>query len=84
MYKTMVCCKTASTSADQSDGVRDFGELWRVAEKVVYSPTADDEREDADRARVRLRQVRRLKETAAADITAGGAELAGQAIAAGS
>ncbi len=39
MYETMVCWETASTSADQSHGVRGFGELWRVAEKVVYSRT---------------------------------------------
>ena len=39
MYETMVCWETASTSADQSDGVRNVGEIWRVAEKVVHSRT---------------------------------------------
>ena len=37
MYETMVFWETAGTGADQSAGVRDFAELWRVAEKVVYS-----------------------------------------------
>ena len=40
MYETMVCWETASTGADRSAGVRDFAELWRVAEKVVYSRTS--------------------------------------------
>jgi hypothetical protein len=39
MYETMVFWETASTGTDQSAGVRDFAELWRVAEKVVYSRT---------------------------------------------
>jgi len=39
MYETMVFWETASTGVDQSAGVRDFAELWRVAEKVVYSRT---------------------------------------------
>jgi dihydrofolate reductase len=82
MYETMVFWETASTGADQSAGVRDFAELWRVAEKVVYSRTL----QTATSARTRIEQefdpgaARRVKETSVSDITVGGAELAGQAI----
>jgi dihydrofolate reductase len=84
MYETMVYWETASTGADQSAGGRDFAELWRVAEKVVYSRTL----QTLTSARTRIERefdpgaVRRLKETSASDISIGGAELAGQAISA--
>jgi hypothetical protein len=57
MYETMAYWETASTGADQSAGGRDFAELWRVAEKVVYSPDASDadHHKGTDRARVRAR-----------------------------
>jgi dihydrofolate reductase len=85
MYETMVFWETASTGADQAAGVRGFAELWRVAEKVVYSRTL----ETVKSARTRIERefdpgaVRGLKEASLADITVGGADLAGQAIAAG-
>ncbi len=85
MYETMVFWETAESSADQSAGVRDFAELWRVAEKVVYSRTL----QTLTSARTRIERefdpgaVRRLKESSVSDITVGGAELAGQAIAGG-
>jgi len=84
MYETMVFWETAGSGADQSAGVRDFAELWRAAEKVVYSRTL----QTIASARTRIerefdpRAVQHLKETSASDITVGGAELAGQAIAA--
>ncbi|MGB0095045.1 MAG: dihydrofolate reductase family protein [Solirubrobacteraceae bacterium] len=85
MYESMVFWETASTGADQSAGVRDFAELWRVADKVVYSRTL----QTVTSARTRIERefdpaaVRRLKEKSLADVTVGGAKLAGQAIAAG-
>ena len=85
MYEAMVFWETAGSGADQSAGVRDFAELWRVAEKVVYSRTL----QTVTSARTRIERefdpgaVRRLKETSVSDITVGGAELAGQAIATG-
>jgi dihydrofolate reductase len=86
MYETMVFWETAGTGADQSVGVLDldFAELWRDAEKVVYSRTL----QTIASARTRIerefdpRAIQHLKETSASDITVGGAELAGQAIAA--
>jgi dihydrofolate reductase len=85
MYETMIFWETVSTGADQPAVTRDFAQIWRAAEKIVYSRTL----RTVSSARTRIERdfdpdaVRRLKETSAADITVGGAELAGQAIAAG-
>jgi dihydrofolate reductase len=65
--------------------VNEFAEMWRRADKVVYSRSL----ESVSSARTRLEhdfdpeEVRRLKADAAQRITIGGANLAGQALAAG-
>ena len=59
--------------------------IWRGAEKIVYSRTL----QTVSSARTRIERgfdpdaIRRLKESSETDIAIGGAELAGQAIAAG-
>jgi dihydrofolate reductase len=85
MYETMVFWETVSTGTDQPAVTRDFAEIWRAAEKVVYSRNL----ETVSSARTRIERdldpdaVRALKETSEADITIGGADLAGQALALG-
>jgi dihydrofolate reductase len=85
MYETMVFWETVSGGADQPAVIRDFAEIWRAAEKIVFSRTL----QTVASARTHIERtfdpdaVRRLKEAAGADITIGGAELAGQAFAAG-
>ena len=85
MYETMVFWETASTSVDQAAVARDFAEIWRAAEKIVYSRTL----QKPSSARTRIERefnpatITGLKEFSARDITIGGAGLAGQAIAAG-
>lgn len=85
MYETMVGWETASTGADVPPVMRDFAELWQAAEKIVYSRTL----QTASSARTRVERafdpaaIRRMKAQATHDLTVGGAELAGQAIAAG-
>jgi hypothetical protein len=37
MYETMVFWETVSTGTDQPAVSRDFAEIWRAAEKIVYS-----------------------------------------------
>ncbi|HXW35760.1 MAG TPA: dihydrofolate reductase family protein [Acidimicrobiales bacterium] len=65
--------------------VREFAAIWRDADKVVYSRSL----ESVASARTSLEQdfdpdaVRRLKAAATRRITIGGANLAGQALAAG-
>jgi dihydrofolate reductase len=85
MYETMVYWETVSTSGDQSAVARDFAEIWQAAEKIVYSRTL----QTLSSARTRIERdfdpaaIRQLVESSARDITIGGAELAGEAIAAG-
>src|SRR5690242_16334017 len=85
LYETMVFWETVSVGADQPAVIRDFAEIWRAAEKIVFSRTLPP----VASARTHIERtfdpdaVRPLKEAAGADITIGGAELAGQAIAAG-
>jgi dihydrofolate reductase len=85
MYEVMAYWETADTVADQPPVGRDFEELWRAADKVVYSKTL----EGASTARTRIERdfdpeaVRQLKASADRDLTVGGPELAAQAIRAG-
>jgi dihydrofolate reductase len=85
MYETMVFWETVSTGRDQPETSRDFAQIWRAAEKIVYSRTL----ETLSSARTRLERdfdpavIRQLKQSSGRDLTVGGAELAGQAIAAG-
>ena len=65
--------------------IREFGELWRAADKIVYSTTLVD----VHTGRTRIERsfdpdaVRRLKEAAENDLSIGGPHLAGQALRAG-
>jgi dihydrofolate reductase len=81
---TMGWWETVNTDGEPAV-VRDYAEDWRATEKVVYSRTL----RSPSSVRTRIERdfdpvvIRELKETAGADITVGGAELAGQALAAG-
>jgi len=82
MYETMVYWETDD---DQSAVAKDFGEIWRTAEKVVYSrtlPTVSSERTRIERE-FDAGAIGRLKESSGSDISIGGAELGGRAIAEG-
>ncbi len=85
MYEAMAYWETARTDADQSPVMRDFAEMWRAAEKVVYSTTL--EAISGDRTRIErdfdLEAVRQMKASASRDLTVGGPDLAAQAIKAG-
>ena len=80
----MVFWETARTEAEPAV-IRDFAGIWRAAEKIVYSRAL----QTVSSARTRIEHdldpdaVRRFKQSAGADITVGGAELAGHAIGAG-
>jgi len=82
MYDTMVFWETMD---DPEPVMRDYAEVWRAADKVVYSRTLEEPRS----ARTRVERdfdpdaVRALKEAATAPISIGGAELAGEALRAG-
>jgi dihydrofolate reductase len=85
MYEVMVYWETAPALADQPPFMRDYAEIWRAADKVVYSRTL----ETVSSVRTRIERdfapeaVRELKATAGRDISVGGPDLAAQAIKAG-
>jgi dihydrofolate reductase len=85
LYEVMVFWETAGIDDDEPEVIAEFGRSWRDADKIVFSRTLTT----ATTARTRIEDdfdpaaIRRLKETSAADLSVGGAELAGQALAAG-
>lgn len=84
MYETMTFWQDVDTT-DEPAVIRDYAELWRAADKVVYSRTLSA----VSTPRTRLERdfdpdaVRRLKEASSRDLTIGGAGLGGEAMAAG-
>ena len=85
MYETMVFWETAATGPGQSAAELDFAEIWRRADKIVYSRTLKTL--SSERTRIERRfdpaQIRELKASSVGDVTVSGAELAGEAMAAG-
>jgi dihydrofolate reductase len=85
MYETMVYWERADASGDRSPLAREWAEVWRAAEKVVFSRTL----RTVSSARTRLERefdaaaITALKDASELDISIGGADLAGQALAAG-
>lgn len=80
MYGVLVAWETMDDPAPE---MRDFAEIWRASDKVVYSTSLEQPR--SARTRIERRfdpdAVRELK--AAGDCSIGGPGLAGQAFAAG-
>ena len=84
MYEVLVAWETMDTAGEPAS-IRDYAEIWRGAEKVVYSRTL----EAASSERTRIERefnpetVRAMKESADRDLSIGGPDLAAQALAAG-
>jgi dihydrofolate reductase len=82
MYETMLYWETVTTGPAVS---REFADIWRAAEKIVYSRTL----QTAASERTRIERdfdsaaIRTLVENSDVDVTVGGAELAGEAMRAG-
>ena len=85
MYETMVYWETVDPDDDDEPVERDFAAIWRAAEKIVYSRTLETVSSTKTRIERELDPdaIERMKQGSDADIGIGGAELAGQAIAAG-
>ncbi|MDR2986442.1 MAG: dihydrofolate reductase family protein, partial [Nocardiopsaceae bacterium] len=85
MYETMAPWETMGIGDDQPGVTKDFADLWRAAEKIVYSRTL----QETSSGRTRIERefdpaaIRRLKASSHSDLSIGGAEFAGVAIAAG-
>jgi dihydrofolate reductase len=84
MYEVLVAWETMGT-ADEPPFIQDFAEIWRAANKIVYSTKL----ETVSSARTRIERdfdpeaVRQLKATAERHLTVGGPSLAAQALKAG-
>jgi dihydrofolate reductase len=85
MYEVMVAWETPDAFAGGSPATQDYAEIWRAADKVVYSRTL----ESVSSARTRIERdfdpesVREMKAAAGHDISVGGPDLAAQALRAG-
>jgi len=82
MYETMVFWETASNLTAVT---QDYADIWRAAEKIVYSRTLGTP--SSTRTRIErdfdAETIGRFKRSSDHDISIGGAELAGKAIEAG-
>ena len=85
MYEVMSAWETLGTEPADPGYIVDFGQIWRSAEKVVYSSTLDAVETPRTRLERRFEPdiVRALKASSDRDVMIGGPELAGQAMAAG-
>ena len=85
MYETMRAWESDEMFVAESAVTRDFAQIWRRAEKIVFSTTLGDV--STRRTRVERsfdpEQVRQLKSAADSDISIGGPGLAAQAFEAG-
>lgn len=85
MYETLSFWEEPPNPADLSPVAQEFAEIWKGADKVVYSRTL--EAPSTARTRIErnfdLEAVRQLKETASTDVSVGGPELAAPALDAG-
>jgi dihydrofolate reductase len=85
LYETMKYWQTAGTDPAQPGIEREYAEVWRAADKVVFSTSLAE----VDTPRTRLvrsfdaDEVRRLKEDSSGELTVGGPGLAAAALQAG-
>ena len=85
MYETMRPWDTFEAVSGAPPSAQEFAQLWRAAQKVVFSRTL----ESVTTGRTRLERgfdpegLRHLKASAATDLAVGGAALAGQALRSG-
>ena len=84
MYEVMIAWETLDL-ADEPSVMKDYAEIWRAADKIVFSRTL----ESVSSAKTRLERefdpdaIRRLKEEAGHDFAVAGPGLAAEAIKAG-
>jgi dihydrofolate reductase len=85
MYEVMAAWEEMGTDGDDPPVLRDYAEIWRSADKVVYSTTLRTV--SSERTRIEpdfdADAVRQLKASADRDISVGGPGLAAHAIRAG-
>ncbi|GEK21427.1 dihydrofolate reductase family protein [Cellulomonas xylanilytica] len=81
MYETMRVWEDDDWLVDEPPVIREYAQIWRDADKIVYSTTLDD----VSTARTTIERtfdpekVRQLKETSGSDLSIGGAGIAVEA-----
>ena len=81
MYETMRVWESDDWLVDEPAVVREYAEIWRDTDKIVYSSTLDE----VSTARTSIERrfdpepVRRLKEASSSDLSIGGAAMAAEA-----
>ena len=85
MYETMVFWETVDPCGDGPAVARDFAAIWQAADKIVDSRTLETVASTRTRIERELdpEAIEQMKRSPGSDISIGGAELAGQALAAG-
>jgi dihydrofolate reductase len=85
MYETMAAWETVTSAPGLSPPMHEFAEIWRAADKVVYSTTLEDVRTARTRLESNLDRahIRQMVAEATTDITIAGPELAAHAFRAG-
>ena len=84
MYEVLVAWETMDT-ADEPASIKDYAEIWRAADKIVYSRSL----ETASSARTRIDRtfdpdaIGQMKATSERDLSIGGPDLAAHAFRAG-
>jgi dihydrofolate reductase len=84
LYEVMAGWETMDLT-DESDVARDFAQIWRAADKIVYSTTLSTVSTAHTRIEPRFvaDDIAAFKAATDRDLLIGGADLAGQALAAG-
>jgi dihydrofolate reductase len=84
MYEAMTYWENAPVS-DQPPWVVEFTNIWRGAEKIVFSKTLSSVATTSSTLRQEfdVEEIRQMKADASKDLTVGGADLAAQALGAG-
>lgn len=85
MYETMAVWETPDVIPGLKPGMLDFGQVWRAAQKIVYTKSLENVATENTRVEREfdLQAVRDLKAQSPYDVTVGGPNLAAQAIRAG-
>jgi dihydrofolate reductase len=82
MYETMAFWEGEEAVEGQPPEMRDYAEIWRAAEKIVYSRTLEAPRSERTRIEPSFdpEAIRRMKAEAERDLAIGGPELAAEAL----
>ena len=85
LYDVLGVWESPQLLADEEPVIRDYAAIWQAADKIVFSRTL--ETVSSERTRIEREfdpdAIRQLKSQAERDLSVGGPELAGQALAAG-